>query len=461
MHSTTGHHAPPGVSLRSNRAFLLLWGGQAISHMGDALFTFTLILWIATTLTHLALWAPLAVSGVVIADALPLLLIAPFAGVFVDRWDKRRTMLWMDLLRALFIVFLLLMTRAVPLPFWPGDALSPLTQIWLVYGVIFATSSCSQFFTPAKLVLTSDIVAQPLLTQASSMEQVTQSLALICGPVLAAPLLFSVGIGGALLINALSFLISWLAIVLVNAPSGLHGVMPGEPNQFGREFAQGLRFSLKHPVIRGLIIGLFIAMFGIGAYNTLYILFFLQNLHTPAPLVGLLDGVFGIGVIIGAVMAGTCFRYLSLERLLGIAGIIGGIAIALLARMTNSLTASGLLLMVGICQGVLAVTFGPLILKVTPRELVGRVMSILNPITVLASLLATPLAGYLAGSLLLGWHASLFGQAFGPLDTILLGAGLMILLAGIYLFQSLSKAAHTGVETTISSDEPVRMEERV
>lgn len=459
MHSTTRQQIPTGVSLKSNRAFLLLWVGQAISQMGDSLFAFTLILWIATTLTHQASWTPLAVSGALSAEALPMLLVGPFAGVLVDRWDKRRTMLWMDLLRALLGASLLLITRSVPFPFWSGGTLSPLTQLWLVCGIIFLSSSCTQFFTPARLVLTGDIVAPSLLTRASSMAQITQSLALICGPVLAAPLLFSVGIGGALLVNALSFLVSWLAIVLINAPSNACSSVQGEQGRFGHEFAQGLRFSLKHPVIRSLIIGLFIAMFGIGAYNTLYVLFFLQNLHTPVPLVGLLDGVFGVGVIIGAILAGTSARYLGLERMLSIASIIGGIAIVLLTCMTNSLTASGLLVIIGVCQGVLSVTVGPLILKVTPRELVGRVMSILNPITIVAALLAAPLAGYLAGSVLRDWHASIFGLTLGPLDTILLSAGLTILLAGIYIFQRLNTVAQTVAQTPTPFEEPVLAEE--
>src|SRR5262249_14063189 len=81
----------------SNRNFAVLWSGQLISNLGDFVFDTTLVVWIATELTRSQPWAPLAVSGVFLAATTPILLIGPLAGVFVDRWDKRRTMLATDL----------------------------------------------------------------------------------------------------------------------------------------------------------------------------------------------------------------------------------------------------------------------------------------------------------------------------------------------------------------------------
>jgi MFS family permease len=92
----------PGLLI--NRNFALLWLGQTISVFGDELFDFTLLIWIAAVLTRrpdgtTEPWAPLAVSGVLIATIIPYFLLGPLAGVFVDRWEKRQTMLWMDGLR--------------------------------------------------------------------------------------------------------------------------------------------------------------------------------------------------------------------------------------------------------------------------------------------------------------------------------------------------------------------------
>ena len=78
-----------------NRNFALLWTGGTISVFGDGIFDTSLVVWISVFLTAHQSWAPLAVSGVLLAMLVPTFVFGPIAGVFVDRWDKRRTMLWM------------------------------------------------------------------------------------------------------------------------------------------------------------------------------------------------------------------------------------------------------------------------------------------------------------------------------------------------------------------------------
>src|SRR5215469_6303647 len=119
MYATTAIPAASETRLAHlliNRPFALLWSGQAISILGDFIFNTTLALWIVTRLAANQPWAPLAVSGALVAAALPDLLVGPFAGVFVDRWDRRRTMLRMDALRALLIGLLILLSGLVPVP---------------------------------------------------------------------------------------------------------------------------------------------------------------------------------------------------------------------------------------------------------------------------------------------------------------------------------------------------------
>lgn len=86
-----------------NRGFALLWSGQVVTDLGTVVFNTALIIWIAAALAHGQPWAPLAVSGLLLAQSLPMLLVRPLAGVFVDRWDSRRTMLRMDALRAALV----------------------------------------------------------------------------------------------------------------------------------------------------------------------------------------------------------------------------------------------------------------------------------------------------------------------------------------------------------------------
>src|SRR6266487_5096001 len=84
---TTGS---PAARLRQNRNWRLLWTGQAVSMIGDMVFYTTVMLWIATVIAKGEPWAPAAASGALMATAVPVLLIGPIAGVWVDRWDRRR-----------------------------------------------------------------------------------------------------------------------------------------------------------------------------------------------------------------------------------------------------------------------------------------------------------------------------------------------------------------------------------
>jgi MFS family permease len=86
----------PRRTLRQNRNFQRLFLGQSISIIGDSVFIVTVMLWIATRIAAGERWAPAAVSGALIASAVPALAVGPFAGVWVDRWNRRRTMLTAD-----------------------------------------------------------------------------------------------------------------------------------------------------------------------------------------------------------------------------------------------------------------------------------------------------------------------------------------------------------------------------
>lgn len=97
--------------------FTRLWFGQAVSSIGDMVFSTTLMLWVATVLAKDESWAPAAVSGVLVAGGTAVLVVGPIAGVFVDRWDKIRTMLGTEVLRGGLVALL------AAVSFLPADAL--------------------------------------------------------------------------------------------------------------------------------------------------------------------------------------------------------------------------------------------------------------------------------------------------------------------------------------------------
>src|SRR5581483_3033048 len=193
MHTTTAVPPARRAGPFLNRNFGLLWLGQTISVIGDFVFDTTLVVWIATSLAKDQSWAPLAVSGVLLATSVPVLLVGPIAGVFVDRWNKRRTMLAMDALRVVLVLALLPATGLVPLP---GLDVAPISLGWklgAVYAVVFLLNACGRFFRPASLALVGDLVPEDRQARAMGMVQTSASLAVLIGPALATPLLVAFG----------------------------------------------------------------------------------------------------------------------------------------------------------------------------------------------------------------------------------------------------------------------------
>ncbi|MFI5271651.1 MAG: MFS transporter, partial [Ktedonobacterales bacterium] len=434
MNPTTG--APDLVGKRPNllvnRNFALLFTGLSISSIGDMVFDTTLIVWIALGLARGQSWAPLAVSGVLIAAAIPTAVVGAVAGVFVDRWDKRQTMLAMDATRAVVVALLVLATGAVPLPFVAGGALPLAWRLGAIYITVFFVNALGRFFGPASSALVGDLVREADRTRASGLQQSATNLALVIGTALAPPLYLAFGPQWALLINAASFAVSFACVRAIIAPPPARSVAAGQRGNFAGEFGAGLRFFARSRVLMTLAIALMLVMLGGGALNALDVFFATRNLHASATIYGLMDAAFGAGAIIGAIVLSTLARRVRAARMAWGGLLVLGLLIIVYSRLTSPLAAVALLFVVGIFNAAINVAVGPLMLHVTPRELRGRVSALLNPLTALASLVSLALAGVLASTLLRGLHADVLGFTFGPIDTIMFAAGVLVVLGGVY-----------------------------
>ncbi len=366
MNPSTALPTPPAAKASPliNRNFALLFGGAAISSLGDTFFNITLILWVTVTIARGQPWAPLAVSGVLVAAALPILLVGPLAGVFVDRWDKRRTMLAMDALRAVLVVLLApLAAGAFALPLLPGGRL-PL--VWH-----FLATSCTQFFNPARLALVGDIVPEERRTQASGLLQTTMGLSFIIGPALAAPLYFAAGATWALAINALSFAGSFLALLAIRPPALLAPPAGAQRSSVLGELGAGISFFVRSRVLMTLLVTCILVMLGGGALNTLDVFFVTRNLHTPLSAYGVLDAVFGAGALLGAVLLSIFAQRIGTARTFWLSLLGIGSLMMVYARLTALAPALVVLFFVGVLNAGINIALGPIVLHVTPRALVG------------------------------------------------------------------------------------------
>jgi MFS family permease len=445
--STAG--AKPKLSFFVSRNFALLWIGQAVSDLGDVIYLVTLSLWIATVIAHNQPWAPAAVSGVLIATALPTLVLGPVAGVFVDRWDKRLTMARMDMIRALLILLLIPLTGLLPLPFLAGS----LTVSWklgAIYAVVLAASICAQFFRPARFTILSEILPEHQRAHASAMEQTSSSIVQIIGPFLAAPLLFVLGVQWALVANALSFVVSFVAILTVRIPASTQTMQPAEmpaqdtsamdgklqKSSFIREFQQGLLFYRRSHLLRTLAISVFVVTLGTGAFDSLLVFFFQTNLHAPTSLFGTLPMAVGAGSVLGAILAALLVKGLGSTRVFWLSFYLIGIGVIVFTRQTALGPALVLLCLVGLPLGSVNTALGPLIMHVVPHDIMGRVIAVFSTGQTLCNLISVTLSGLL-GTLLVGFHAEALGMRFGPYDTIYLATGVLFVVGGFYAMVNL------------------------
>jgi MFS family permease len=448
MDTSTGPATAPGARAFPlvNRNYGLLWTGQAISNVGDLVFDTTLILWIATRLTVGRSWAPLAVSGVLLAVLVPTVLAGPWAGVFVDRWDKRRTMLWMDGLRAALIVLLLPLTGVVP---FFGTHPSIEWQLGCIYTIVVLATLCSLFFGPARVALIGDVVTPDDRARASGLGQMTKNLASLLGPPLAGPVFFTFGARWALVLNAGSFAFSLAMIALVRAPAAAHSIAPGTQGDAWSEAREGLKFFRQSRVLVTVTVSAVILMSGAGCLEALDVFFVTHTLHASASLYGLMDAAIGAGSLVGAIGVSMLARRLNMARVFWVSMALASLGITLYSRMTSFAPALIVLFLAGVPAAGLNVAIMPLMLQVTPRELIGRVSGVLNPAVSLASVGGIGIAGLLAGTALHGFHAKWLGMTFGSIDTIFTAAGVLGLVASVYAMVGLrSVSTHSQIRPT-------------
>jgi MFS family permease len=413
-----------------------LWLGQAVSVLGDIMFSTTLVLWVATGIGKGKPWAPEAVSAVLLAAGVAVLVLGPVAGVFADRWDGRRTMLRADQVRCALSGALALLsfvpTRDLPTGAW----------LAIVCADVLVLNAVGQFFLPARYTVMREIVRGDAdRARAAGIAQATAATLAIIGPPLAAPLLFSVGLQWALLFNALSYLVSFLAISSVKltpAPSGT-GVAPpagaGKPAarpSVRREFVAGLRYFRGSQFLVALLTLTVIGQLGVGAVDALDVFFLTRNLHASTQLYGCLGAAFGIGGIVGALLAGRVVARIGARRTAWAGLVIGGMLLIVYSRQVTFVGGVALIFAFAVPITMLNTALSPLLIASAPKEYLGRVVAVFYPVAQLAVMVATLLAGWLISAPLRTFAVSLEGLRFGPIDTIYAASGLLVIAAGLY-----------------------------
>jgi MFS family permease len=434
---TNNNHKVNVPSLRRmlvNRNYAKLWYGQAVSAIGDTVFATTLVLWVSQVLARGSPWAPAAASGILVAAGAAVALVGPVAGVFVDRWNPKSTMMRTEAIRAVMVAGL------TGLSFVPVRDLP--VGLWLaaVYLVVFVLNASGQFFNPARFATTGDVVhGDEDRAQAAGLTEATTSAAGIIGPPIAAVLLVTIGPQWALAANAVSYAVSYLAIRFLRLTPRPDPTAPGDAGEASvhAEFSVGLRLFARNRFLVTLLTVTMICQCGTGAITALNVFFVTRNLHASSRLFGVAETAMGVGFIIGALAAGRMVRWVG-ARVLTWSGLLATGVLAAGYALQRSFPAGLVMLAIyAMPIAMLNTAVAPLLLDAVPREYLGRVMAVFTPVNQLASMLAMVVSGWLTSTVLRSFHASFAGVTLNSVNVIFIVAGGLIFVSGIRAFTAL------------------------
>jgi MFS family permease len=279
-----------GGSLWSLRDFRQLWLGESVSKVGSQLTTLALpVLAVGT------LHAGAREMGVLTAcEMMAFLVVGLPAGAWVDRWHKRRVLIVNDLLRALAL-------GSIPVA-WALHALT-LAQLFVVAAI---AGIGTVFFDVAYQSYLPHLVASDQLVAGNARLQASESVAQVGGPALGAALLRVVAAPALIGIDAISFLFSAGAIGRIQTPEILPARQTRRPLRV--EIAEGMRFVIRHPLLRRITACTSISNFFFSMGFALFVLLLLRDLHLHPSAVGVVFSVWAVGGLVGALVAERAAR---------------------------------------------------------------------------------------------------------------------------------------------------------
>jgi len=391
-------------SLLSNRNFVALWIGQAISSIGDY-FTLLAIPIFINRLTG----SVMMVGFSFIATALPALVLGPVAGVFVDRLDRRKVMIASDVLRGVLTLCLLTINDA--------------SQVWILYILGFLISCTSQFFFPARGAVLPLIVADPQdWLAANSIMRVIQTIGMLGGPALAG---FAIGRWGeriAFITDGASFFASALAIFLMSVPRTTLG--PSHKTATVRtawtDLREGMAFLFGNRVTLGVLICMTFASIGFSTVNMIWIPYLQRTYGVGASGLGIADAALGLGMLISGLLVGQLARRVNKTMMsAGSIAFIGAIYLTIIFLPAFPWIIAWQFLG-GLALTPMQSALDTIMQMAVPDLKRGRVGSSMNAVATAAGLLSMAVA-------------SLFGETIG-LRGVFITVGFFVLVSGLLGF---------------------------
>jgi MFS family permease len=363
------------------RNFALLWCAGLISLIGDRAMMTALPFYVyqhtSSTPATAALFA---------AAYLPMVLLGSVAGVFVDRWDRKRIMVLTNLIQTVVMLLLLLVHSSA----W----------LWLVLLVAFVAMSVAMFSQPAERALLPRLIGEDHLVPANALAGVNDNIARLAGPPIGGALLGFLGLGSVAIVDSASFLIAAVLISLISMSSrpsreqvDVTDAVVSSWLGAWQDWLDGLKIVRHDHLIAALFVVLGVTSLGGTIIDPLYAPFVQSVLHGGAAALGWLSTTGALGGLLGGLIVGQLGRKVPPRDLTG----VGTVVVGMLMLVMYNQTSLPVVMVLGFVMTVPVVGAGvgssTLLQTRVPEAYRGRVFGALNTTAALVGLASVGLAG--------------------------------------------------------------------
>ncbi|MDW5563435.1 MAG: MFS transporter [Methanomassiliicoccus sp.] len=360
------------------RRFVTMWTGQACSFFGAELVQFTLVWWL-TMQTHSA---TVLAFGMIMA-LLPQIIITPLAGTKLDRWNRRRVMIFANIgIAALTTMLVIIFTL-------------DLAEVWVIYVMIFIRSSFAGFLWPAFQASTTMMVPEKFLTKVNGLNESVRGVATIFAPPLGAVLIAMLPVGDVLIADIATTVLAIGTLMVVSIPQPER--RPGPKTSMKEDLKEAAGFLRSWPGVISLLAVFMVVNFLISPTFSLLPIMAVNHFGGGAMEYASMESMAGIGMIIGGVLMGVWggFKKRIVTVLVGISVVGAGILLVGLTPASGLMMALGLLLVVGMMFPIINASVLAIMQTGVPPEMQGRIFSIIiSGVTIM-----TPLSLVIAGPL--------------------------------------------------------------
>jgi len=345
---------------------------------------------------------------------IPVFIIGPIAGAYVDRWNRKHIMVVSDLLRGLLVLL-------IPLLIVFFDSNLP------IYFLVFIIFSITRFFLPSKMAIIPNIVAREQLLVANSLSDTTRMIATVVSFGFAGILVSWVGVIGSFYIDSLTFFISAFLLSTISlqkaGPKLKEEFLVAEKaikdaikSSIFRDIKEGVSYFVKLKKMRFVASIFFVLMSGIGAIFCVIIVFVQESFGTVTSDLGLLAMFGGIGLFMGALAYGRFGQKFPKSKVIFTSLIASGIGVivftVLLGNSPSFAAASILSFIIGVFTSPIVVSSNTLVHEALPEDARGRVFSSLEIVAHLGFLICMLGSSILAEFVGRMWILILVGAIF-------------------------------------------------